>query len=79
MSEPQAFHQLVSRLDYPMAIVTAADGEERSGCLVGFHTQCSIEPARFLICISRRNHTYSIAANSPQPQGPRRPISVKGV
>ncbi|GEL22339.1 putative oxidoreductase [Pseudonocardia sulfidoxydans NBRC 16205] len=64
MSEPEPFHQLVGHLDYPMAIVTAADGHERSGCLVGFHTQCSIEPPRFLICISRRNHTFSVAARS---------------
>jgi flavin reductase (DIM6/NTAB) family NADH-FMN oxidoreductase RutF len=58
------FDRLVGRLDYPMVIVTAADGVELSGCLVGFHTQCSIEPPRFLVCVSRRNHTHAVALRS---------------
>jgi flavin reductase (DIM6/NTAB) family NADH-FMN oxidoreductase RutF len=58
------FHELVSRLDYPMLVVTAAADGERSGCLVGFHTQCSLEPPRYLVCISRRNHTFVVAARS---------------
>jgi flavin reductase (DIM6/NTAB) family NADH-FMN oxidoreductase RutF len=65
MPEPQPFHDIVGRLDYPMTIVTAADGGRRSGCLVGFHTQCSIDPARFLVCISRANHTFRLAVRSP--------------
>lgn len=44
-----------------MAVVTAFDGRERSGCLVGFHTQCSIHPHRWLVCISKTNHTYRVA------------------
>lgn len=58
------FGDLVGRLDYPMLVVTASAGGERSGCLVGFHTQCSIDPARFLVCISRLNHTFPVAARS---------------
>ena len=27
-------------------------GDERTGCLVGFRTQCSIDPVRFLVCLS---------------------------
>jgi flavin reductase (DIM6/NTAB) family NADH-FMN oxidoreductase RutF len=52
--------------DVPMAIVTtiAADTGERSGCLVGFLTQCSIDPARFLVCLSTTNHTYRVAARA---------------
>jgi len=56
-----AFAGLCESLDGPMAIVTAFDGRERSGCLVGFHTQCSIVPSRWLVCISKTNHTYGIA------------------
>lgn len=48
--------------DYPMTIVTTAHGGEFSGCLVGFGTQCSIHPPRWLACISKRNHTYRVAA-----------------
>jgi flavin reductase (DIM6/NTAB) family NADH-FMN oxidoreductase RutF len=55
-----AFESLVARIDYPMFVVTTAVGEERAGCLVGFATQCSIDPARFLACISDKNHTYRV-------------------
>jgi flavin reductase (DIM6/NTAB) family NADH-FMN oxidoreductase RutF len=54
----------VSGLDYPMFVVTVATGTqpaERSGCLVGFATQCSISPARMLVCLSKNNHTYLLA------------------
>ncbi|MEO3785069.1 flavin reductase family protein [Actinocorallia sp. B10E7] len=50
--------------DTPMLVVTAASGGERSGCLVGFWTQCSIHPARFLVCLSRVNHTFGVAARA---------------
>jgi flavin reductase (DIM6/NTAB) family NADH-FMN oxidoreductase RutF len=54
-------HELVAELDYPMFIVTVAAGGERAGCLVGFATQCSIDPPRFLVCLSRRNRTFRVA------------------
>jgi flavin reductase (DIM6/NTAB) family NADH-FMN oxidoreductase RutF len=44
-----------------MLVVTAAAGGERAGCLVGFATQCSIEPARLMVCLSQRNRTYRVA------------------
>jgi flavin reductase (DIM6/NTAB) family NADH-FMN oxidoreductase RutF len=40
-----------------------ADGAV-SGCLAGFVTQSSIKPVQFLICISKLNHTFSIAESS---------------
>ena len=55
-----AFEDLAARLDYPMYVVTAYDGATRAGCLVGFTTQCSIDPARFLVCVSDKNHTHSV-------------------
>jgi flavin reductase (DIM6/NTAB) family NADH-FMN oxidoreductase RutF len=55
-----AFDSLAARLDYPMFIVTTAVGERREGCLVGFATQCSIDPVRFLACISDKNRTYRL-------------------
>jgi flavin reductase (DIM6/NTAB) family NADH-FMN oxidoreductase RutF len=60
----QAFEELVDRLDYPMLIVTAAADGERAGCLVGFSTQASLDPPRYLVCLSRANHTYPVAARS---------------
>ena len=56
-----SFQSLVASLDYPVYVVTTAAGGERSGCLIGFGTQCSIKPARFLACISKKNHTFPIA------------------
>ena len=44
-----------------MMVVTAAAAGERAGCLVGFATQCSIDPPRFAVWISRKNHTFRIA------------------
>jgi flavin reductase (DIM6/NTAB) family NADH-FMN oxidoreductase RutF len=57
-----SFQQIVAQLDYPMFVVTtvAADDGERSGCLVGFTTQCSIKPPRFLVLVSEKNHTHSV-------------------
>ena len=55
----------IDRLVYPLVVVTveAPDGE-RSGCLAGFFTQCSIEPTRFVVCISKVNHTFDIVERS---------------
>ena len=60
----QTFNALVSELDYPMFVVTANAGGERGGCLVGFATQCSIDPPRFLVCMSKRNRTYRVAQDA---------------
>jgi flavin reductase (DIM6/NTAB) family NADH-FMN oxidoreductase RutF len=57
--------QFLEKLEFPMFIVTAAALGEHSGCLVGYVTQCSIKPVRFLICISQKNHTYAIARAAP--------------
>jgi flavin reductase (DIM6/NTAB) family NADH-FMN oxidoreductase RutF len=63
---PQTVHRLVAELDYPMFIVTAAAGGERAGCLVGFATQCSIDPPRFLVCLSDKNRTFRVAERAEQ-------------
>jgi flavin reductase (DIM6/NTAB) family NADH-FMN oxidoreductase RutF len=57
----KAFHRLLAGIDYPMYIVTTAAGGQRAGCLVGFAIQCSIDPARMLVCLSVRNHTFRVA------------------
>jgi flavin reductase (DIM6/NTAB) family NADH-FMN oxidoreductase RutF len=57
----EAFDSIVGRLDYPMFVVTTATPEgERAGCLVGFATQCSIDPARYIVCVSDKNRTYRV-------------------
>jgi flavin reductase (DIM6/NTAB) family NADH-FMN oxidoreductase RutF len=59
------FHDIAADLDYPMLIVTAAADDERAGCLVGFATQCSIDPVQFLVWLSKKNHTCRVAMRSP--------------
>jgi len=62
----RALTRLAARTDTPMAIVTAlAPDGQRSGCLVGFWTQCSIHPPRVLALISKTNHTFGVAMDSP--------------
>jgi len=55
------FLKLAGALNYPVFIVTAANGGEREGCVIGFASQTSFEPARFLACLSRANRTYRFA------------------
>ncbi|MEU8437554.1 flavin reductase family protein [Streptomyces sp. NPDC029216] len=47
--------------DGPLYVVTAAAAGLRAGCLVGFASQCSIDPPRFVVWLSVANHTYGVA------------------
>ena len=51
---------MLDELDYPMFIATVPG----DGCLVGFATQCSIDPVRFLVCLSNKNKTYRLARDA---------------
>lgn len=55
------FGTFVDGLDYPLFVVTTQHAGERSGCLVGFATQVSIDPPQMLVCISDKNHTHRLA------------------
>ncbi|MDA0185558.1 flavin reductase family protein [Solirubrobacter phytolaccae] len=57
-----AFEGIVGDLEYPMFIVTAPGP---LGCLVGFTTQSSIDPPRFIVCLSHKNRTYREGHNAP--------------
>ncbi|MFJ3788446.1 flavin reductase family protein [Kitasatospora sp. NPDC090091] len=63
-ANPGGFQAFVDALDYPVHIVTTAVDGERAGCLVGFAGQCSIHPARFVVWISKANHTHRVAARA---------------
>ncbi len=60
------FDGFVTPVDYPMYVLTVpgGSGADRSGCLVGFATQCSISPPRFLVCVSKKNHTHQAAGTA---------------
>lgn len=46
--------------DAPLMIVTTVAEDEPAGCLVGFHSQSGIEPARYAVWLSKANHTYRV-------------------
>ncbi len=52
---------LLGGLDYPMFVVTTAADGQMAGCFVGFTTQISITPLRFLVGLSKKNHTLRVA------------------
>ena len=59
-----AFDDLIAQLDPAMAVVTTVSGDERAGCLIGFHAQCSIEPPRYAVWLSKANHTFRVALHA---------------
>ncbi|MDQ0585528.1 flavin reductase family protein [Streptomyces rishiriensis] len=58
MTDMDAF---TDRLDPDMCVVTAEAGGERAGCLVGFASQCSMRPVRFVVWLSKVNRTFEVA------------------
>ncbi|MGC4804804.1 flavin reductase family protein [Micromonospora sp. DT233] len=66
MAEQVGLDPFLDGLDNPMFVVTTVhrDSGERSGCLVGFASQCSIEPDRFVVWLSQNNHTYRVAMHA---------------
>lgn len=47
-----------------MYVVTAEVDGKRAGCVVGFASKCSIQPARFMIRLSKANRTYRVAGHT---------------
>ncbi|HEX4530166.1 MAG TPA: flavin reductase family protein [Acidimicrobiia bacterium] len=60
----RAFECIVQGLEYPMFVVAAAADGDADACLVGFTTQCSMEPPRFAAFLSKSNRTYEIATRA---------------
>jgi flavin reductase (DIM6/NTAB) family NADH-FMN oxidoreductase RutF len=61
MDSANDFNALMSSFDRPMLVVTTRAGDSQAGCLVGFHSQCSIEPPRYAVWLSKANRTFRIA------------------
>jgi flavin reductase (DIM6/NTAB) family NADH-FMN oxidoreductase RutF len=58
MSVRETFDAIAGDLEYPMFIVTTKVDGEPLGCLIGFATQMSIDPPRFMVGLSHTNRTY---------------------
>jgi flavin reductase (DIM6/NTAB) family NADH-FMN oxidoreductase RutF len=56
-----AFDEVMQRRNTDMMIMTTAVSGQRAGCLVGFHSQCSIDPDRYAVWLSKANHTCQLA------------------
>ena len=63
-AQDEAFDRFIEPLDPALVIVTTVHDGERAGCIVGFHTQCSIEPRRYAIWLSKANHTCRVALHA---------------
>lgn len=61
MTDPDVF---TGRLNPGMCVVTASAGGRRGGCLVGFSSQCSLDPVRFVVWLSEANQTYRVARDA---------------
>ena len=55
------FDRFVSQLDTALVVVTTASDGQQAGCVVGFHTQCSISPQRYAVWLSKANLTYRVS------------------
>ncbi|WP_313406573.1 flavin reductase [Aeromicrobium sp.] len=56
-----AFDTLMTSVDPPLVVVTTEVDGERAGCLVGFHSQSSIDSGHYSVWLSKANHTYRAA------------------
>ncbi len=62
--DPDEFTATAEWHNPSMLVVTTHHDSSDGGCLVGFHSQCSINPPRWAIWISRVNHTYPLIAEA---------------
>jgi flavin reductase (DIM6/NTAB) family NADH-FMN oxidoreductase RutF len=53
--------RLMEAVDGPLVVVTTVAEGERAGCVVGFHNQSGVAPARYSMWLSKANHTYRAA------------------
>jgi flavin reductase (DIM6/NTAB) family NADH-FMN oxidoreductase RutF len=58
------FDWLVARMDGAMLIVTTTHAGEADGCLVGFHSQCGIDPPLYAVWLSVLNRTYRLGRHA---------------
>lgn len=66
MASEAAFDAVAASAEHPAYVVTLRHGDRLAGCLVGFAGRVSIDPPRFLACLSERNRTYRLAADGAE-------------
>ena len=58
------FDTLMASLDPPLVVVTTAAEGTLAGCVVGFHSQSSIDAEGYSFWLSKANHTYRTSLRS---------------
>lgn len=61
-----AYQQVIEPADPVAVIVTCVSDGAMAGCLVTFSGPCSVEPPRYAVWLSHRNHTYRIALRADE-------------
>ena len=51
---------LMESADGALVVVTTVAEGERSGCVVGFHSQTGLDPERYAVWLSKANATYRV-------------------
>lgn len=64
MNSGSAFDRFIEHTDPTLVVVTTIADGVRAGCLVGFHSQASIEPQQYAVWLSRANHTCRVAMHA---------------
>lgn len=64
MTMPVAWEEFTAALDPALVIVTTALDGERAGCVVGFHSQSSMDPPRYCVWLSKANHTARVVRHA---------------
>lgn len=52
---------LMSSVDPALVVVTTAAEGVRAGCVVGFHSQSSMDPEHYCVWLSKANQTYRVS------------------
>jgi flavin reductase (DIM6/NTAB) family NADH-FMN oxidoreductase RutF len=60
----ETFDDLMTMLDYPAFVVTTHAAGQPAGCLVGYATQTSVAPPRFVVGVAKGSHTLEVASRS---------------
>ena len=59
-STSRPFDAIVRSIDASMTVVTASMSGQDAGCLIGFHSQCSIRPERWVAWVSPANRSFPV-------------------
>jgi flavin reductase (DIM6/NTAB) family NADH-FMN oxidoreductase RutF len=57
----EPFERLMAALEHPLVVVAAAHRRGSAACVVGFSSQCSVDPPRYCVYLPTEHRAYEIA------------------